>query len=299
MNRMKKFLLAAAVAAVLGTGTGCASVNTEPDETAVVYYGAMGSATKFEKCIGPSKRESVSISDNSWTYAAGQRTFDFSGAEGAESKPLEVVSKDNVTMKVPGVATFALNTECKTLRQFHDRIGRKFSSFFYGTGLDYSEDGWNRMLSIYMRVPLDRALDAASQEFEWRKLFNDPTTKQAWEKRVGELARGYIQETARGQFFCQPSYAGAGDCGDIVLTIQKPEPPANLAQALAAEQVAKTQNAAQEQINAKVRTEIESIKDLTRVLGPNGAVLWQAIQKGQVSVVPVPSDTNLTIASKN
>ncbi|WP_440100070.1 SPFH domain-containing protein [Streptosporangium sp. H16] len=277
--------------------TACASVNTEPDEKAIVYYGAMGSATRFEKCIDPSKRESVSISDNSWTYPAGQRTFDFSGAEGAESKPLEVVSKDNVTMKVPGVVTFALNTECKTLQQFHDRIGRKFSAFFYGTGLEHSEHGWNRMLSTYMRVPLDRALDAASQEFEWRKLFNDPATKQAWEKRVGQLARGYIQETARGQFFCQPSYAGAGDCGDIVLTIQKPEPPANLAQALAAEQVAKTQNSAQEQINAKVRTEIESIKDLTRVLGPNGAVLWQAIQKGQVTVVPVPQGSDLNVTA--
>ncbi|MDP9843308.1 SPFH domain-containing protein [Streptosporangium lutulentum] len=273
------------IALLAFAATACASVNTEPDETAVVYYGAMGSATKFEKCVNPSKRESVSISDNSWTYPAGQRTFDFSGSEGAESKPLEVVSKDNVKMTVPGVVTFALNTDCKTLQQFHDRIGRKFSAFFYGTGLDRSEAGWNQMLSTYLRVPLDRALDAASQEFEWRKLFNDPATKQAWEKRVGELARGYIQETARGQFFCQPSYAGSGDCGDIVLTIQKPEPPEELVKALAAVEAAKAQNLAQQQINTKVDTELESMRKLVDVLGPEAYVQLKAVESGKATVV--------------
>ncbi|MEU0481068.1 hypothetical protein ABZ260_18000 [Streptosporangium sp. NPDC006013] len=49
------------------------------------------------------------------------------------------------------------------------------------------------------------------------------------------------------------------------------------------------------QRNAKVRAEIESIKDLVKVLGPQGAVLWQAIRKGRVSVVPVPQGGNLNI----
>ncbi|WP_440063852.1 SPFH domain-containing protein [Streptosporangium sp. OZ121] len=291
--------------------TACASVNTEYDETAIVYYGAMGGATKFEKCIAPAKRESVSVSDNSWTYPYGQRSYDFSGAEAGESKPLKVVSRDNVEMTVSGLVTFTLNTECKTLQEFHERIGSKFSAFFYGTQSEESLVGWGKMLNTYMRVPLDRALDAASQEFEWRGLFNDPKVKQAWEKRAGELAAQFIKETAQGQFFCSPAYvpaaapaAGsaapatpASGCGNIVLTIQKPEPPAALVNALAAEQIAKTENAAQTQRNAKVRTEIESIKDLARVLGPQGAVLWQAIQKGQVTVVPVPQGTDLNVTA--
>ncbi|MGW0586724.1 hypothetical protein [Streptosporangium sp. NPDC002607] len=158
-----------------------------------------------------------------------------------------------------------------------------------------SSDGWRRMLNIYMRVPLDRAMDAASQEFEWRGLFNDPKVKQAWEARVGRLAREFIKETAGGDYFCNQNYAGSGQCGDISLTIQKPEPPEALVNALASEQAAKAENVAQTQRNARVRTEIESIKDLVKVLGPQGAVLWQAIQKGQVSVVPVPQGSNLNI----
>ncbi|MER6173942.1 hypothetical protein [Streptosporangium sp. NPDC001681] len=60
-----------------------------------------------------------------------------------------------------------------------------------------------------MRVPLDRAMDAASQEFEWRGLFNDPKVKQAWEARVGRLAGEFIKGAAGGDYFRNQNYAGS------------------------------------------------------------------------------------------
>lgn len=274
-----------AVVGVLALAVAACSVNTEPDETAIVYYGALGSATKFEKCVKPSSRDGVSKSDNSWTYPAGQRTYDFTGGEGAESKPLKVVSKDNVELTVPGSVTFALNIDCKTLQQFHERIGLKYKAFFYGTEHGYDEAGWKRMLAFYLKQPLDRALDAASQEYEWRKLFNDPATKQQWEKRVGELARQFIRETAGGDFFCQPTYTAGATCLDPVLTIQKPQPPDNLVQALAASEAAKAQNLAQQQINAKVDTELESMEKLVKLLGPDAYVKLQAVRDGRAQII--------------
>ncbi|MGJ6960787.1 SPFH domain-containing protein [Streptosporangium sp. G11] len=291
---LKGFLLAVALLVVSGFAlSACSRVSTQPDEVVLHYAGGVLEAIKFEKCINPSSGATLlGPGDNGYSYPFGQRTFDFSGADDAESKPLSVVSKDNVEMTVSGVATFTLNTDCRTLQQFHEKIGLKFRAY-YEEG--ESSDGWRRMLNIYMRVPLDRAMDAASQEFEWRGLFNDPKVKQAWEARVGQLAREFIKGTAGGDYFCNQNYGGSGQCGDISLTIQKPEPPESLVNALASEQAAKAENVAQTQRNAKVRTEIESIKDLVRVLGPQGAVLWQAIQKGQVSVVPVPQGSNLNI----
>jgi hypothetical protein len=272
--------------------SSCSRVSTQPDEVVLHYAGGTFEAIKFEKCINPSSGATLlGPGDRGFSYPFGQRTFDFSGADDAESKPLSVVSKDNVEMTVSGVATFTLNTDCRTLQTFHEKIGLKFGAYHE----DGESAGWRRMLNIYLRVPLDRAMDAASQEFEWRGLFNDPKVKQSWEARVGELAREFIKETAGGDYFCNQNYAGSGQCGDISLTIQKPEPPESLVDALASEQAAKAENVAQTQRNAKVRTEIESIKDLVKVLGPQGAVLWQAIQKGQVSVVPVPQGSNLNI----
>ena len=295
---LRGFLLAVVAAVVRGfRAAGCTRVSTAPDEVVLHYAGGMFEANQFERCINPSSGATyLGPGDTSFSYPFGQRTFDFTGSAQAESKPISIVSKDNVQMTVAGSATFTLNTDCQTLRQFHERIGLKYAAY-----LDDGEtsSGWVNMLNFYLKQPLDRALDAASQEFEWRKLFNDPNTKQQWEARVGELTRQFIKETAGAEYFCQPNYAGHGNCGDVSLTIQKPEPPDSLVEALASEQAAKQQNLAQQQLNAKVRTELQSIKDLVKVLGPNGAVLWKAIQEGQVEVVPVPQNGNINITPSN
>lgn len=294
--------LALAALAIAATAA-CASVNTEPDEVAVVYNAARGSATTFSRCVGASARQGVSASDNTWTYPAGQRFFKFSSDPGAESGALSVVSKDNVQMEVTGVALFALNTSCQTLRQFHERIGLKTGAYFYGTetAADSSAPdtrGWASMLATYFQQPLDRALDAAAQEFEWKKLFNDPAAKQAWEQRVGVLFAQFVKETTGGAYFCGPNYAGAGDCGQVQLNLNKPEPPASLVEAMASEQAAKQQNLAQRQLNARVKTELESIKDLVKVLGPDGYVLYQAIKDGKVTVVPIPAGGAINVTPK-
>ncbi|MDF5754079.1 SPFH domain-containing protein [Spongiactinospora sp. TRM90649] len=298
-RRLLKWFIAAVVA-VVGLGfalSGCSRVSTQPDEVILHYAGGTFEAIAFDRCINPSSGATLlGPGDTGYSYPFGQRTFDFSGAEGAESRPISIVSKDNVEMQVAGSATFTLNTHCETLRRFHERIGLKFGAYADGDG--DSSSGWTKMLNFYFKQPLDRAMDAASQEFEWRKLFNDPNVKQQWEQRVGQLARQFIKETAGDDYFCSPNYGGVGECGDVVLTIQKPEPPESLVNALAAEQAAKAENAAQTQRNAKVRTELESIKDLVGVLGPQGAVLWKAIQDGKVEVIPVPQDGNITISPR-
>lgn len=292
----KVFWLAVVLAVGLGfAATGCSRVSTEPDEVVLHYAGGTFEAIKFERCINPSSGATLlGPGDTGYHYPFGQRTFDFSGSEKAESGGISIVSKDNVEMNVAGSATFTLNTDCKVLQQFHEKIGRKFGAFFQ----DGESEGWTKMLNFYFKQPLDRAMDAASQEFEWKKLFNDPNVKQQWEQRVGQLARQFIKETAGADYFCQPNYAGVGDCGDVVLTIQKPQPPESLISALAAEQAAKQQNLAQQQINAKVKTELESIQDLVKVLGPNGAIMWKAIQDGKVEVLPVPQNGTFNITPK-
>ncbi|MFC4529554.1 SPFH domain-containing protein [Sphaerisporangium dianthi] len=295
---LKTVLLAVIAIVVLGfVATGCTKVSTAPDEVRLHYAGGPFEAIKFVKCINPSSGATyLGPGDTSYSYPFGQRTFDFSGSPDAESKPISIVSKDNVEMEVAGSATFTLNTSCETLRRFHEKIGLKYVAYFEGS---QSSDGWRRMLNFYFKQPLDRAMDAASQEFEWKKLFNDPDAKQQWEARVGQLARQFIKETAGADYFCQPNFGGTGDCGDVVLTIQKPEPPQTLIDALAAEQSAKQQNLAQQQINTKVKTELESIKDLVKVLGPQGAILWKAIQDGRVQVVPVPQNGSINITPQS
>ncbi|GAA4221371.1 hypothetical protein FHR32_005058 [Streptosporangium album] len=93
---VKWFLLAVAAVVVFGfVLSGCSRVSTQPDEMVLHYAGGTFEAIKFERCINPSSGATLlGPGDTAYSYPFGQRTFDFSGAEDAESKPLSVVSNE-------------------------------------------------------------------------------------------------------------------------------------------------------------------------------------------------------------
>ncbi|WP_020578785.1 SPFH domain-containing protein [Actinopolymorpha alba] len=291
----KRSILALTIVGVVGAVialNGCTSISTQPDEAGLTYNAGPLSSTKFDTCVNPSTRGWDGPGDLHYTYPFGQRTYDFSAGKSSDGNPISVVTSDNVTMTVTGVATFALNTDCKTLRQFHERIGIKFQAYM---DEGQTTEGWTTMLNVYLRQPLDKAMDAASKKYGYKALYSDPAVKEKWEDEVGRLASQFIKDQAGADFFCQPSYAGAGPCGNAVLTLQAPVPPENIRAALTAEQEAVAQNNAQKQRNETVRTELESIRELVKVLGPEGYVLYKAVQEGKVSVVPVPAGSGINI----
>lgn len=257
-------LTAAALLAV--AVTGCSITTPEPDQKGIVYDAGMFSDTTFQNCIEPGARDMSGPGDQGFVYPNGQRTFEFADKQGAESKPLTVVTKDNLEMTVSGVATFSLTTDCATLRKFHEQIGLKFRA--------YEDAGWNRLLGVYIGQPLDRAMDAAAKAYGWKDLFSNPAVKQEWEKSVATYAAQFIKEQGGEGFF-----------GGFSVTLQQPQPPQGVRDALASAQQAVEENAAQKNKNEKSKTELESIKALVDVLGPQGAVLWQAIRDGRVSFV--------------
>lgn len=281
-----------AVLGLLGALTGCTSISTQPDEAGLTYNAGPLSDTAFDTCVGPGNRDWDGPGDKHYTYPFGQRTFDFGGQDSLEGGAISIVTSDNVTMTVAGVATFALNTDCETLRQFHERIGIKFQAWMEnGT----TTDGWRDMLRIYLKQPLEKAMDAVSKKYGYKALYSDPAVKEKWEDEISLLASQFIKDQAGADYFCQPGYAGTGPCGQAVLTLQSPVPPENIRAALTAEQEAVAQNNAQKQRNETVRTELESIRELVKVLGPEAYVLYKAIQDGKVTVVPVPAGSGINV----
>ncbi|MFG3439893.1 SPFH domain-containing protein [Nonomuraea sp. NPDC047897] len=246
--------------------TGCSITTPEPDQKGIVYDAGMFSDTTFQNCIEPGARDVSGWGDQGFVYPNGQRTFEFADKQGAESKPLSVVTKDNLEMTVAGVATFSLTTDCATLRRFHEQIGLKFKA--------YTDEGWNRLLGVYIGQPLDRAMDAAAKAYGWKDLFSNPAIKQEWEKSVATYAAQFIKEQG-----------GAGFFGGFSVTLQQPQPPQGVRDALASAQQAVEENTAQKAKNEKARTEMEAIKALVDVLGPEGTVMWQAIKDGRVQFV--------------
>lgn len=286
-------LLAALASAFLVT-----KMNTEPDEVGLHYKGGVIQSRSFAGCIQPASKAWDGPGDKHYGYPFGQRTFEFSAANDADASPITVVTKDNVTMSVSGVATFALNTSCNTLRQFHERIGLKYQAW---NEQGHTSVGWNRALGVYLKQPLDKAMDAISKQYTYTQLYSQPDVKEEWEEKVGELVVSFVEDQAGGNYFCQPSYVGRGDCGSLSLTIQNPVPPEAIVAALNERQQAAVETETQKTRNATQLTQSQGIRAAMRELGLNGAsgfqqyVLYLAVQKGEITLLPVPQGSNLTL----
>jgi hypothetical protein len=280
----RKLAVAGAALAALAVA-GCTTVSTAPDQEAVKYGYGWTESGKPKGCTDPSHKERHTghgLGDRYYYYPAGQRTFDFTGGKEADSAPFGTVSKDNVQVSFAGVVTFQLDTNCDTLRKFHEQIGLKFSAFMDDD--DTTSDGWTRMVNIYIGQPLHRALATEASKNGYRDLYNNDAIKQQVEAALNTDLAAQVQSLAGGTYF-----------GHFALKLQRPTIPEDNQKALAAEQVAVAQNNAQKAKNVQINTEIESIRALVKVLGPNGYILYKAIQDGKVTVMPIPMGNPLSI----
>ena len=273
--KIKTITAIVAAAVVL---TGCSTVSTNPDEQAVRYKNPAMGAKTFKQCYGPSQYDMNSIFNKGFTYPAGQRVYSFIG-EGGDGDTFQVVTKDGVTLEVEGALRFQLTDDCELLKQFHEKIGLKIEA--------YDDEGWAKFLNVYLRAPINRALTDATQGLNWADIYSNPEVKGQWEKKVQELLPRYVAQTI-----------GGGYVTNYEVTLQKPILPEQLESALRDTQVAIEQEKAQEARNTQVDTELESIKKLVEVLGPDAYNVYQAIKDGRISVLPVPQGTDVTVPAK-
>ena len=197
---------------------GCASVSTESDLTALQYQGGATQSKEFKGCVAPSTKKWGGISDTFYEYPASQRNYVFdSAAQAKDSGSFTFVSRDGIEMSVTGVANFRLNTECETLRSFHENIGNRYAAYFANG--NETPAGWSRVLTDYIGRPLDTAIDRAGQKYDSEALYNDAATKAQWEKDVVAALPELVNRQTDGdaEFFT-----------NWAVTLQKPELPASI-----------------------------------------------------------------------
>lgn len=281
---------AAVVAIIIALGAligffAATQINTEPDQQGLWYKAGPFTSTHFDHCVKPGERQLFGgVADKTFVYPAGQRTFEYNNSGTADSASIVALTKDNVELTTDGVVRFSLTFDCDQLRNFHEQIGLKFNAEMDG---NKTSDGWRDMLNVYLRASLQRAINEATQEFNWKELYNDVAVKAKWEEKVSELLPRFVKQGMDGEYFDNYS-----------MTIQKPTLPEDLQKALQDTQTAIEQNNAQKERNATIQTEAESISRLVSILGPEGYNVYQAIKDGRISVMPIPSggSVNLTPA---
>ena len=286
MNRRLKAPALLAVSAL--TLAGCATASPAPDVDAIRYDSPPFSGTAFSDCVkaGGYQMAPPWAGADFFDYPAGQRTYAFSGdGKGADAPAFKANTSDGVEMTVSGVVGFKLNTDCDSLKSFHENIGLKFEAPMRD---GQTSEGWQKMLDTYLGASIQRAVNDATQARTWKALYADPKTKTEWEADVKAKLPVYVKQAMGGAYF-----------DGFAPTIQKPEIPQDLSDSLRAAQVAVQQSKAQQERNVQVKSELESIKALVAVLGPDGYVAYQAIKDGKISVIPIPQGSSVVVQPKD
>jgi len=280
--------------AMLSTA-GCSTVSTDSDQVALHYDAGAFSSTTFQECVKSNNRTWDGLGEMYYKYPAGQRNFDFTGSDDSESKPYTVVSKDNQELTVSGGLTFHLDTSCGDdggmLRKFHEEIGLKFQPVVDDDGK--TTDSWLEMLRFYIGQPLEKALATEAQKYNWLALYNDPATRTQFETAINASLGAAVMATTGGTAYFQK----------FNLTLQKPAPRKELVDGLAAVQVAITQRQALVEQNATLDEKLKQIRKLVGVLGPDGYILYDVMQrcltgeatKGCPTFLPLPQNGNLEV----
>jgi len=252
---------------------GCASVSTPPDMVAVHYQGGATESKTFDGCVTTSTKDWGGFGDTYYQYPASQRYYEARGdGAGADGTAITFVSRDGIEMRVDAIANFNLNTDCDTLRAFHERIGNREHGYFDDPAT--VPDGWAHILDVYVGGPLNTAVDRAGQNYTYTSLYNDAAVKTKWEQEIQETLPGLVDRQTDGdeQFFTNFS-----------ITLQKPEPPQSIKDALVEQQAAVARaNAAKAEADAQVaaaraqieveKAEAEKAKPWVDLLGQDGYI---------------------------
>jgi hypothetical protein len=280
MNRGLRAVLAGAAALAVLASAGCSKAVTDSQQQAIRYTGgAVNSAENFKTCQSGPKQEYGSWGDNVYYYPAGQRTFAFTDDEKAfpETGPLGVATKDKQEMKVRGLITFHLTTNCDILKRFHENIGKtKEADFVKGS---FSDDGWSELLSLYFTAPINSIADTIGLGYTWTEMYSNSEIQTKFEDGIKDKLGAAIN----------------AKLGEDVITIdavdvQRPEPSDKLKALMQQTEETKTEQANEKQRLLGLQDNETQAKELAKRKADTAQQCLTAYTKEQCMILELAKD---------
>jgi hypothetical protein len=229
---------------------GCSTISTQPDQVGLHYDAGSFSDTKFENCVKSGELNVDGPGDEHFVYPAGVRTYKFADASGAEQAPISVTTKDNVQMTSAGILGFEINTDCKTLREFHEAIGLKYEVDADGIHL------WKDLMNDYLGQQLQDTMNAAAANYTVDELYADANSRAAWGEDVKKNLPAAVRNFAGGDYF-----------DHFTLVLQRPLPPQAYLDQLQEQQVQRERLDTIDAQKAAQTAELEQIQQLVQTFG--------------------------------
>lgn len=171
---MLKRIIMAILALLLITLTACSADGyTDQSMRSVRYEKGASQGGKFVECVEPGQK--IVTNDAIYPYPITQReavwdSDNFQGGSNSADYPdLQVQDRDGNAVYLKMKIQFFLNTECETLRTFHEVFGKTRKAYFNEDG-SYGP-GWLWMMTNYIASPATKLAKDATHAY---------TVEQVW-----------------------------------------------------------------------------------------------------------------------
>jgi hypothetical protein len=203
------------------------------DRIGLHYTGGPIEGQEFVEVIEPgSGARFMGLLDSLVLLPVTQRDYTASSAEGADGPPIVAPARGGVEMQFDVAAYFTLNTSDDVVRRFYERVCIKFDCD--------DEDGWDEMLRVNFRGPIEQAIQQSIREFTVDELYagvgsvdesddDDAEATAVLEQVQNTLAadlKENINNVLGGAYFCGPTFERSqpDECPDFQFQITSAVP---------------------------------------------------------------------------
>lgn len=291
---MKKKIAIPLMVLLALVASSCGLASSKINELCLVYKGGIVQDAEFEKLLKPgSNNSSIGMGSSTYCYPIDQRTY-IADVEGGDTTPVEAVSMDTVRLGVEYQLYFTLNQQEEVIQAFHENLGVKTEA--------WTPEGWTALLRQYFEPQIERSIEAAALNYNWRDLFSSEDTRREFQNTVVANVKNNLKEVIGGDYFCGPDYTReSDDCGDFKFTVGKPYPiNQDIVIAIEDEQKAVTRTNSQAQENLRIQAEADGKRALVDLYGQDNAALIQLCEKNPeaCSSIIVSSGAPVAVAGR-
>lgn len=225
--------------------------STPVDHIGLHYSGGPIEGTSFEGVIEPgSGARFLGLADNLVLLPVTQRDYTASTHDDADGGPIIAPAQGGVEMQFEIAAYFTLNTGDEAVRQFYERVCVKFDCT--------TDTGWDEMLRINFRGPIEQAIQQSIRQFTVDELYAGQATAGTTEgggadattvleqvqDTIAEDLKENINTVLGGSYFCGPTFSRANPdvCPDFEFQITSAVPTSDAVRESFAENAASQQD---------------------------------------------------------